>query len=79
MLLPLYGDKAMALVGTFNFEPINVSNRVKQKVHHIQWNQLTEICKVLGILPPTMGTKNSHKISIIRGKDNRKCKRKRPH
>jgi len=51
---------------------------VKQKVHQSQWNQLTEVCKVQGISQPTMGTKNSHKLSKIREKDNRSCKRKRP-
>ena len=39
-LLPLFGDKTVALVGPFQFEPINASNRVKQKVHHNEWTQL---------------------------------------
>ena len=51
-LLPLFGDKAITLVGPFQFEPINVSNRVKQKVHHDKWKKLIEVCKVHGILPP---------------------------
>ena len=77
MLLPLYNNNAVALVGPFNFEPISMSNRVKQKVHTKQWNQLTDACKMQGILPPTMGTKNSHRISKIKEKGNRNCKRKR--
>ena len=42
-LLPLFGDKAVTLAGPFQFEPINASNRVRQKVHHEQWRQLTKI------------------------------------
>ena len=77
MLLPLYSNNAIALVGLFNFDPISVSNRVKQKVHKKQWSQLTEACKVQVILPPTIGTKNSHMISKIKEKENKNCKRKR--
>ena len=76
ILLPLYNDKAVSLVGPFNFEPISVLNRVKQKVQQDQWKQLTEVCKIQGILPPTMGTKNSHKISKVKNKQNKGCKRK---
>ena len=39
-LLLIFGDKAVTLVGPFHFETISVSNRVKQKVHRHQWNQL---------------------------------------
>ena len=37
----------MTLVGPFNFDPINTSNRVKQKVHKDQWNKLSEVCKFM--------------------------------
>ena len=60
VLLLLYNDKVVSLVGPFNSEPISVSNRVKQKVHHNQWIQLTEACKLQGILPQTMGTRNTY-------------------
>ena len=76
-LLPLFGDNTVALVGPFSFEPISVSNRVKQRVHTDQWNNLVTVCKLQGILPPNMGKKNSHKVSIIKTKATRRSKRKR--
>ena len=57
ILLPPFGEKAATLVEPFNFEPISLSNRVKQKVHHDQWNQLVEVNKLEANFPPTMGTK----------------------
>ena len=77
ILLPLFNNNAVTLVGPFSFEPISTSNRAKQKVHSEQWNKLSEVCKVHGILPPTMGTKSSHKIGQIKNKKNKGCKRKR--
>ena len=76
-LLPLFGYKAVTLVGPFQFESISVSNRVRQKVYHDHWIQLAEACKSQGILPTTMGTRNSHKHSKIQDKGVRKSKRKR--
>ena len=77
ILLPLFDNKAVTLVGPFNFEPISVLYRVKQKVHQDQWSQLTEVCKLHGILPPTTGTKNSHKLSKVKSKQHKGYKRKR--
>ena len=67
----------MTLVGPFNFEPISISNRVKQKIHRDQWNKLSEVCKFHEILSPTMGTNSSHKVSQIKNKNSNRCKRKR--
>ena len=76
-LLPLFGDNAVALVGPFSFEAISMSNRVKQRVHTNQWNNLIMVCKLQGILLPTMGQKCSHKVSVIKHKVSRISKRKR--
>ena len=62
-------------MGPFNFEPIDILNRVKQKVHKDQWNTISELCKLKGISPPTMGTKSSHKLSKIKSKEGKGCKR----
>jgi hypothetical protein len=77
ILLPLFNKIAVTLVGPFKFEHINTSNRVKQKVHKDEWNKLSEVCKFHGILPPTRGTRSSHKVSQIKNKNSNRCKRKR--
>ena len=76
-IIAFFGNKAVTLVRHFKFEPIDASNRVKQKVHHDKWTQLIESYKSHGILPPTMGAKNSHKMSKLKDKKNIRSNRKR--
>ena len=75
-LLPLFGGKVVTLVGTFQFEAISVSNRVKQQVYMDQWKEWIEAYKLHGILPLTMGTENSHKFSKVENEASKGSKRK---
>ena len=53
-LLPLRGKDTISLVGSFQFVPINVSNRVRQLTSNSNWNLLEEACTLFGIKPPTL-------------------------
>lgn len=55
-LLPLCGPKIVSLASPFNFEAIDESNRVRQKVDHSHWVLLLDACALFGITPPTIGS-----------------------
>ena len=42
-----------------NFEDINESNRMRQKVTLYHWTQLQNICNIHGMLPPAFGSNNN--------------------
>jgi hypothetical protein len=48
------------LIGPFNFESINATNRTRNKVTKEKWLELFDICNELAILPPTSGSSNKH-------------------
>ena len=54
-LLPLSGQNSISLAVPFTFEPINQSNRVRQKVAYSNWLILIDACTLLGITPPSIG------------------------
>ena len=74
-LLPLCGQNTVSLAGPFDFEPINDSNRVRQKVALSQWLLLIDACALFGITPPTIGSPQFNK-SLQNSKPSSK-KRKR--
>ena len=72
-LIPLYGTKSTVLVGPFDFASITMSNRVRQRVSREYWDQLSQICNNIGILPPTVGVlQNSYQQSNQSTKKKRK-------
>ena len=60
-LLTLCGPDTVSLAGPFNFEAVDESNRVRQKVHHSHWSLLIDACALFGITPPTIGSPSLHK------------------
>ena len=75
-LVPLYGNRSLALVGPFHFAAINESNRVRQRVSQTTWETLARMCNAVGISPPTFGPMQHHPMPPRVGK-NSKLKRKR--
>ena len=66
MLLSINGPDSATLVGPFTFEPIDEYNRVRCKVHYDDWIALSSACAFHGILPPTIGAKNTQQIHSCR-------------
>jgi len=58
----------------FNFEEINASNRMRQKVPRSRWTQLQNICNTHGILPPTFGSNTNIPIAHLKKVKTRKRK-----
>ena len=76
-LLPITGKKSMALVGPFTFVPIDTSNRVHQIVAYDYWQSLIVECNYHGLLPPTVGINNNHKIPAKRLQPSRSSKKRK--
>ena len=74
MELQLFGQNNCNLVGPFNFEEINASNRMRQKVPRLRWTQLQNICNTHGILPPTFGSNTNIPIAHLKKVRTRKRK-----
>ena len=60
--LPLSGNKSVALLGPFDFEPCSEHNRVRRRVPRSKWMQLQELCKPFGIMPPAIGKSSANKL-----------------
>ena len=59
-LLPICCDSSHALLGPFDFTPINPLNRTRNIVPESSWLHLAELCYHLGLQPPTLGPISSH-------------------
>ena len=57
------GDNSTVLVGPFTFTSDDSTNRVRHTVACNHWKSLINACNFQGIIPPTTGITNSHKIS----------------
>jgi len=66
MELQLLGQSNYNLVGPFNFEEINASNRMRQKVTWFHWTQFQTICNTTGMLPPTFRLNNNITIETLK-------------
>ena len=62
----LVGKNNCNLVGPFNFEEIDTSNSMRQKVEQFTWTQLQTICNTTGMLSPTFGSNNNIPIKILK-------------
>ena len=54
-LLPFRGQDSISLAGPFTFEPINRSNRVRQKGAYSYWLIFIDARTLLGTTPPSIG------------------------
>jgi hypothetical protein len=75
MQLQLIGQNHSNILGPFDFEEINETNRMRQKISRSEWTQLKGVCSVHGMLPPTFGS-NTDQQSIETLKTVQKRKRK---
>ena len=76
MELQLIGQGNCSFVGPFDFEDINASNRMRQKISRSHWTRLQNICNIHGILPPTFGSNNNIPIAALKQTTHRKRKKR---
>ena len=69
-LLPLQGNNSVSLVGPFDFESIDASDRVRQQVSTPNWHFLLEACTIFDISTPTLGLLKPPAISDSTSKSN---------
>ena len=74
MELSLIGHTQHNLSGPFDFEEINSSNRMRQKVSRSEWTRLKEACSMNSMLPPTFGSNNNQPIETLKRTKTRKRK-----